>query len=98
MTDQNEIQKNIIDELGLSGLPEEKKKELSEKMTEVVLKRIFIETMYRLSEEDQAGYEKMIDENAGPEEVEKFLREKIPNYDDMIKKILEDFKEEMKKV
>jgi hypothetical protein len=52
--------------------------------------------MYRLSEAEQADYEKMIDENATPEEVEKFLRGKIAGYDNIIKKAIGDFKEEMK--
>jgi hypothetical protein len=95
MTD--EIQSNLISDLGLENLPEEKKEELIAKMTEVVLKRIFIETVEKLSEKDQGEYAKMIEEKAAPEEMEKFLLEKIPDYDAMVKKIVDDFKEEMKK-
>jgi len=99
MTDQNDQsqpQGTLVDELGLSDLPEEKKEQLMGKMTEVILKRIFLETMYRLSESDQAGYEKMIDDNASPEELENFLKGKIPDYDDMVRKIVRDFDEKMR--
>lgn len=97
MTDDNQIKQTMADELGLSGLPEDKQEELLVKMTEVALKRIFIETIDKLSEQDQEAYAQMIDNKASPEEIETFLKEKIPNYDEMIKKIVDDFKEEMKK-
>ncbi|OGI29218.1 MAG: hypothetical protein A2288_00405 [Candidatus Moranbacteria bacterium RIFOXYA12_FULL_44_15] len=96
MNNQTQLQQTLIDELGLSTLPPEKQEELLVKMTEVVLKRIFVETMEKLSEADQEEYSKMIDANAAPEEVEKFLTEKIANYDEMVKKVVEDFKNSLK--
>lgn len=102
MTDQNpmpagrqEIKQTIIDELGLADLPEDKKEQLLIKMTEVVLKRIFLETMEKLSEKDQEAYSKLIDENVEPAKLEEFLQEKIVDYDKMVEKIVLDFKEEM---
>jgi len=98
MDNQNQqIQQTIIDELGLTDLPQEKKDALLTKMMEVVLKRIFLETMEKLSEADQEAYSKMIDANATPEEVDAFLKEKIVDYDKMISEIIGNFKEEMKK-
>ncbi len=97
MPDQNAIQKKLIDELGLSNLSQDKQEQLLIKMTEVVLKRIFVETMEKLSHDDQEAYNQLIENKATPEEMEKFLAEKIQNYDEMVKKIVEDFKEEMKK-
>lgn len=96
MSDKNSIQKTLIDELGLADLPQEKQEQLMVKMTEVVLKRIFVETMEKLTEKDQEAYSEMIDKNAAPEEVEKFLTEKISGYNEMVKKVVEDFKEEIK--
>lgn len=98
MSQKNQLQKDLAEELGLADLPQDKKEQLLIRMTEVILKRIFVETMHRLAEPDQSSYEKLIDDNASPEEVEKFLREKISNYDVMVKKVVDDFKEEMKKI
>lgn len=81
----------------MGSLPEKDQEELLVKMTEVVLKRIFVETMEKLTEADQETYAKMIDEKAAPEELEKFLMEKIPDYDAMVKKVVDDFREEMLK-
>ena len=94
--ENNAIQQTLIDELGLADLPQDKKDELLVKMTEVVLKRIFVETMEKLSEKDQEEYSQMIEKEAAPEELEKFLTEKIAGYDEMVKKVVEEFKEEMK--
>jgi hypothetical protein len=96
MANQNDIQKTLIDELGLADLPQEKQEQLLIKMTEVVLKRIFVETMEKLTEQDQDAYSKLIEDSASPEEIEKFLTEKIAGYDEMVKKIVEEFKEEIK--
>lgn len=97
MSNQAQIQKSLLDEMGLTDLPPEKQEELLVKMTEVVLKRIFVETVEKLSPDDQDAYAKMIEEKAGPEEAEKFLMEKIPDYDEMVKKVVDDFRAEMLK-
>ena len=97
MTDQDQILKNLMAELGLSDLAQDKQEALMIKMTEVILKRMFLETMERLGEADQTAYEQMISMQAGPAEVEKFLRSKIENYDQMLEKVVNDFKQEMKK-
>ncbi len=96
MTDQ--IQKTLIDDLGLSDLSEDKKDQLLMKMTEVVLKRIFLETMEKLTDRDQDEYSRMIDENVEPARLETFLQEKIAGYEDMVAHIVADFVEEMKTV
>lgn len=97
MDQQNQIQQELMKELGLENLPEDKQRELIAQMTEVVLKRIFVETMEKLNETDQEAYGQMIDKGASPEEVDTFLGEKIPDYEKMIQNIIVNFKEEMKK-
>ena len=98
MDNQEEIQKQLIEELGLSSLPQDKQEELLIKMTEVLLKRIFVETMEKLSETDRQAYEKMVDAEEDAEKIGAFLKEEVYNYDAMVEKIIVDFKEEMKKV
>ncbi len=97
MNDQNQAQKTLLDELGLSDLSQDKQEQLVIKMTEVLLKRMFVETMDKLKPSDQDAYGEMLDREAGPEEIEKFLREKIENYDQMLEKTVADFRAEMKK-
>jgi hypothetical protein len=94
MADQNTVLKQtIIEELGLQSLPQEKQEELMAQIGEVVMKRIYLETMESLEKEDQ---EKLIDlMEKKPEEAESFLREKIPDYDNFVKKVVDDFKAEL---
>ena len=94
--EKNQVQGELIKELGLEGLAPEKQEELVSKMTEAVLGRIFSETVEKLSEADRATYEDMVSKNENPEAVEKFLNEKISGYNELVKKIVEDFKAEMK--
>ena len=94
---QQKISKNLIDELGLSDLPQDKKDELLIKMTESILRRIFLETIEKLNDPDRNQFEKMLDENKNPEIIEAFLKEKISNYDQLLDKTIADFKETMSK-
>ena len=97
MASQQKISETLLDELGLTNLPQDKKDQLLIKMTEAILKRIFVETLEKLNEKDRETYEKMLDDGKEPEVVEAFLREKISNYDQMLDKVIADFKEMMSK-
>ena len=97
MTAQNTIlQQTIVDELGLSDLPEEKKAKILVDLLELVLKRLYMETMDKLTQEDQQELMKMLEEKAGSDKVEVFLREKISGYDEFVKKVVSDLKDELK--
>jgi hypothetical protein len=97
MVQQAQVQKSLLDELGLSDLPQDKQEQLVIRMTEVILKRIFLETMEHLDEQGKEEYAGLVEGGAKPEQVEEFLNSKIQNYDTLIQKIVEEFKEEMKK-
>lgn len=92
-----EAKKALIEEMGIAGMPEEQQNELLGKMTEVVIKRILLEVLEKLSEADQAAYEGMLVNNASPEEIDKFIQEKVPDYEKIVAKVVGEFKEEMKK-
>jgi hypothetical protein len=92
---QKPTQQNIIKELGLEGLPEDKQIELLTVMTESILKRITIRILEQLSEEEKKEFDQ-VRETADPDKINEFLREKIDNYDQMVQEIVTQFKEEMK--
>ena len=93
---QSEALGQLIKDLGIDTLAEDKQNELIIKMTEVLLKRIFIETMDKLGEQGREAYEKISEsENIEPQIVEAFFKEKINNYDEMVQKIIEEFRAEM---
>ncbi|HEX8973921.1 MAG TPA: DUF5663 domain-containing protein [Patescibacteria group bacterium] len=85
----------LIADLGIDKLSEDKQNELIIKMTEVLLKRIFLETMEKLGEQGRLEYEQLTEGDVQPEQVEAFFKEKIHNYDSMVEDVIREFKEEM---
>lgn len=69
---QSQALDELVKELGIDSLPENKQSELLIKMTEVLLKRIFIETMEKLGEQGRDEYEELMKNEASPEELEHF--------------------------
>lgn len=96
MMQYDQIMAELTKELGLGSLPQEKQEELLVKMGELLMKRIFIETMERLGEDGAAEYEQLMEGNPEQSVLENFLNEKIPEYNEFIVKIVQDFKMEMK--
>ena len=96
--DEAQIKEKLINDLGLNGLSEDKQDQLMVKMTEALLKRIFLETMERLDEQGREEYEKMADGDANPVQVSEFLKSRIEDYEIVVQKIVDDFVEEMKKI
>lgn len=92
---QSEALTQLIKDLGIDTLSQDKQNELIIKMTEVLLKRIFLETMEKLGEQGREEYERMTEGEILPEQVEAFFKEKIQNYDEMILNVVEEFKNEM---
>jgi len=88
-------QQNLIQELGLDSLPEDKQIELLTTMTESVLKRITIQVLEQLSEEEKKEFDE-VRESGDPDKITGFLREKIEDYDEMAENTVKEFKEEMK--
>jgi len=86
----------LVKDLGIDTLSQDKQNDLIIKMTEVLLKRIFLETMEKLGEDGREEYEKITEsKEVTPEQMEQFLKSRIADYDQMVQKIIEDFKGEM---
>lgn len=91
-----DLQQKIAAVLGITDLNDQKQKEIIEKATEVLLKKIFLQTIDKLSDEDVTKYEELLDKEVSPEEIEKFLNEKIPGRTDSIQKTVDDFINDIK--
>lgn len=84
----------LIEDFRIKDLPQEKKDEMVIKMTESLLKRIFVEAMDRLGNDGRAEYKSM-QLDSQPQQIEVFFREKIRGYDEMVEKIVSEFKRGM---
>lgn len=87
----DDIQKHIAEVLNLTDVTDEKQKEFIQQATEVLLKKIFLAVVDKLSEEDQNKYLDLLEKEEQPEEIRKFLDEKIPEYDKFAQGIIDEF-------
>jgi hypothetical protein len=94
---QDKTKEEIMKELGLENLPKKKQDDILVKMGELILKKIFIETVDRLSGTDRKTFEEMLKGGNKTEDIEIFLNERIDDYDKMVEGIITELKEEMKK-
>lgn len=85
----------LIKNLGINKLSQNKQKDLIIKMTEILLKRIFLETMEKLGEHGREEYEKITQGDVSPEQMEAFFKNNIKDYDEMVQGIVEEFRVEM---
>jgi len=91
------IKDNLISQLGLDDLPQEKKIELMMKWGDIVQKDIIMRVLRELSEEDKAEMDKLLAaQGENFEEIYKFLEGKMLNLDDIVKEEIEKFREEIK--
>lgn len=95
--DQEALRKELIEAFQWQGLPPDKQEELLSKMGEVLLKRIFLETMEKIGDAGVKEYEVLLERSAGQEEIETFFESKIPGYDIFVRNVVKEFKEEMQK-
>lgn len=89
---------DLTRDLGFSDLSREKQDELGIRMSEALLKSIFLQTMERLGTHGREEYRKMMQSNVDPGQVEVFFRERIHKYDEMVKDVIEEFKAEMMRI
>lgn len=92
-----EAKKGIIAYLGIEGVEKKKQDEMIAKIGEVAFKQLFVETVGRLSEEKQMEFAELIEEKATGEVMDAFLRETIPDYDEMAQEVISDLMEDLKK-
>jgi len=91
MTNQKQ---NLIKELGIDGLSEKYQDEILQKMKESVIKRIFADSIEKISENDAI---KFIEKTSNPtiDEIGEFLATQIDDYDKIVQITAKSFKEEL---
>ncbi|OGZ35878.1 MAG: hypothetical protein A3A94_01255 [Candidatus Portnoybacteria bacterium RIFCSPLOWO2_01_FULL_43_11] len=91
------IEDNLISQLGLDDLPQEKKIELIMKWGNLVQKDIIMRILRELPEKDKKELDELLAEKGeNMEDIYKFLENKMPNLDDLVREEIEKFREEIK--
>ena len=90
---QDFLQADLIKELGLEDLSQEKKDELILRIGELIQQNIVLRVLDELSEKDKEEFDKVLaDENS--EKTFAFLQSKLPNLEEMVKEEIAKFKKD----
>lgn len=88
------LRKNIIIELGLQELPEERKLNLLSKMSELIQKRVLLRVIRSLSVVEKQEFDELLGKE-NDQEIYQFLIAKVPNIDEITDEEVIKFKEEI---
>ncbi len=80
----NPIQKNITHALDIEGLSPEEQQEIILRVGGIIYQNVLMRVMETMSDTDQDEFEKLLDNNAAPEDVFTFLNEKVPDFEKII--------------
>jgi hypothetical protein len=86
------LTKDILEEMGVDTLSEDKKIILIEKMSDIVQKRLTIRLVEEMGEEQKDDFEKIAD---SPDKVADFLQESFPNFMGILQEEVAKVKKEM---
>jgi hypothetical protein len=89
----NPIQKNISSVLELENLPPEERQETILRVGAVIYQNVLMRVMEVMKEEDQDEFEKLLDKNAGPEDIFMFLKDKVKDFEKIIEEEALKFKD-----
>ena len=82
---QNDNLKNdVLAQLGLGNISDEKKAEIISKISELAQKRIILRVTEEMSEDQRENFEKFLEAEEDPAKIENYIRENIPNIDSII--------------
>ncbi len=88
----SELRKAIVKELGLEALSPADQDSAIERIGAVVFQKVLMRAFEQLSDADRLELEKAVSDPSKPEVLFTFLQAKVPNFDQLIKEELANFK------
>ncbi len=89
------IKESLIDLFELDKLPPGKMLETVKRLSKLVFQAVLVRVLPMLSEEELTEYEKIVDSKADGDVLFKFLGEKVPGFEEIIKEEAEDLRAEL---
>jgi hypothetical protein len=90
-----QLQQDILKELGIDQLAPQRQEELLVAMTEVLLKRLTLRILEKLSDSQRKEFD-IVCSDGNPEIIQAFFTQNVPGYEKMIQEEINSFKQEMK--
>ena len=95
MTQNNDLlRKNILVELGLQELTEDRKLDLLSKMSDLIQKRVLLRAIKSLSVDDKQEFDRLLGAE-NEQQIFRFLISKVPNIEEITDEEVIKFKEEV---
>lgn len=91
----DQIREKVLEYLGIQYAPKEKQDEVLAKLGETSVQKILIALLERLDSAGQIEYDALLERGASPEEMDAFLRERVPDYEEVVKKTMDDLMERL---
>jgi hypothetical protein len=89
------IKKNLIDLFELEKLAPEKMLTIVEKLSRLVFQAVLVQVLPLLSEEDMTEYDRITESEEGGEKLFLFLKEKVPNFEEIVQEEAENLHDEL---
>lgn len=87
---------DLIKELGIDKLPEEKKEQVLMQMGEIVQQRTLLRLTEEMTDEQKDKFNKILEENKeNPEKVTEYLQENFPELDNIVTEEVGRYKQEI---
>ena len=86
---------NLIEALELQNLPQDQKEALATKMAQVAESRLLMAVYTRLSDDDAAELDKLMDSDASDADLYAFLNKKIPDLNLLASEVLANLKKQL---
>ena len=88
----------IIKTYHLESLPLEDQNKMIDQIASLIFQSVLLRAGAKMSTKDQDKLEQMLDQNAGPEELLKFLQNAIPDFEQLVAEESAKFKQESDEV
>ena len=89
------VKQTIVDLFELDKMTPEKAEEMVNRLGKLVFQAVLLRALPLLSEADMTEYEKITDSNENGETIFKFLNEKVPGFENIVKEEAEVLRAEL---
>jgi hypothetical protein len=90
-----ELKKRIFEDLELTDLSEKEKDDILQRMGRIIFEMALIRILDEMDDETAKEFEQFLEKNQNPDDILKFLKEKVPNLEDILTEEAKTFKGEV---
>jgi|SRR3989338_240147 len=89
------IKQTIVDLFELEKMTPEKAAEMVDRLSKLIFQAVLVRALPLLTETNMAEYERIVSSQEGGEMIFKFLGEKVPNFENIVKEESESLRAEL---